>query len=399
MLDAAFFATLAFLDSLGKSGSPSVIPPPPAPPPSPSIPVPPAPSTPPGVLPPMPPWNQGAGTPCPATLPPFPGPGWEPDTPVSTAIAARASYWNPILWDYSSKTVTHPGICEQFGGRWLQFVAAWHPGDQGPNTYMATECWRQVGVQPMPAPVDPSTFLQPGGSVFVPPTPAVVPAVVPPAPDVPPPPVAHVVVRTPVQTAAVAMASALNAHGYKQADQGLYKAFQAAAGTTADGYPGTGTMGRLRTTLASVGLPMPDVKIYVWKSMPGTSGYDGINAPTWQEWSGTAPAVPAWYPPPAPGPYAPAVAPGAPVRVQPYPGPGAYKTDAAYITRYQTALTVLAQQDPAYDPGGVDGKFGPNTQAAVKRFQFDHNLAPVDGFAGAATAAALDAATGLSAAA
>lgn len=397
MIDMAFFAALAFLDSLAQKGAPGVLPPPPAPPPSPAIPVPSAPPIAPGVLPPMPPWNQGAGPVCPDTLPPFPGPGWEPDNPVSTAIAARASYWNPILWDYGSKTVTHPGVCEQFGGRWLHFVAAWHPGDAGPQTYMATECWRQAGAQPMPVPVDPSTYLQPGGSVFVPPV--APPGVVPDVPPPPPAPVAPVVVQTPLQAAAVAMASALNAHGYKRADQGIYRAFQSAARTTADGYPGTGTMGKLRAALASLSLPMPSVQVYPWRSMPGTSGYDGVNAPTWIDWSGQAPPMPGVMPGPVPGPYAPAVGPAGPVRVQPYPGAGAYKSNAAYIARYQQALTYLAQQDPAYDPGGVDGKFGPNTQAAVKRFQFDHNLAPVDGFAGAATAAALDAATGLSAAA
>jgi hypothetical protein len=400
MIDTAFFAALAFLEMLaqGGKGGPGILPPAPTPPPSPAIPVPVAPSVGPGVLPPMPPWNEGAGPPCPDTLPPFPGPGWVPDDPVSQPIAARASYWNPILWDYPTKSVSHPGVCEQFGGRWLHFVAAWHPGDVGPQTYMATECWRLASAMPMPPPVapgvDPSSFLQPGGSVLEPPA-------APPDVPVPPPPAAPVVVQTPLQAAAVAMASALNAHGYKLSDQPLYKAFQRAAGSSADGYPGLGTMGRLRTALASLHLPMPAVKLYPWKSLPGQSGYNGVNAPTWLEWSGTAPAVPAWYPAPAPSPYAPASAPGAgaPPRVQPYPGPGAYKSNAAYIKRYQAALTYLAQRDPAYDPGGVDGKFGPNTAAAVKRFQFDHNLAPIDGFAGAATAAALDLATGLSAAA
>ena len=68
--------------------------------------------------------------------------------------------------------------------------------------------------------------------------------------------------------------------------------------------------------------------------------------------------------------------------------------NAAYIARYQNALTWLAHTagQPTWDPKGVDGKFGPNTQNAVKAFQHAHGLSPVDGFAGAATAAALDAA-------
>jgi peptidoglycan hydrolase-like protein with peptidoglycan-binding domain len=381
MLDSAFFAALAFLEMLSKGGpGPSVVPPSP-PPPAPNVPVVPVPVAPPiapGVLPPMPPWNQGAGPACPSSLPPFPGPGWVPDNPVSLAIAARASYWNPILWDYASQTVTHPGICEQFGGRWLQFVAAWHPGDSGPQTYMATECWRLASDQPMPPPgplVIPLHLPQPM------PPPGVLPdPVVPPPPPVP---VAPVVVQTPLQAAAVAMASALNTHGYKLADQPLYKAFQRAAGTTQDGFPGTGTMGRLRAALATVNLPMPSVPIYPWRSMPGTSGYDGVNAPVWPDWTGVPSGVPSMQPAAPSGPPAP---------VQPYPGSGAYKSNAAYIARYQSALTYLAYQTqmPAFDPQGVDGKYGPNTTAAVKAYQTFAGL-PADGACGAATAARLDA--------
>jgi hypothetical protein len=329
-------------------------------------PVPAEPPSPPGTLPALPPWNQGAGAPCPASLPPFPGPGWEPDTPVSTAVATRATYWNPLLWDYPSKTIRHASVCEQFGGRWLQFVAAWHPGDQGAQTYMATEAWRPASAQPMPAPPVP-----------------VVPTPVGPVPVTPQP--TPVVVQTPLQAAAVAMASALNAHGYKQADQGLYRAFQTAAKTSADGFPGTGTMGLLRTALASLGLPMPNVPIYPWHSAPGTSGYDGRNAPTWQQWTGQAAPAPV-----TPQPAVPTVTPpsGPPPMVEPYPGPGAWQNNSAYIARYQNALAWLG-----FSPGAIDGKYGPNTAAAVKRFQAAHGLAQ-DGQAGPATAAALDAALG-----
>jgi hypothetical protein len=83
-------------------------------------------------------------------------------------------------------------------------------------------------------------------------------------------------------TAASAMNDALLAHGYKQSDMPLYKAFQQAAGLTADGYPGSNTMMALFDALANIGqLPAP-VKLYPWLSGPG---YDGVNAPTMAEWS------------------------------------------------------------------------------------------------------------------
>jgi peptidoglycan hydrolase-like protein with peptidoglycan-binding domain len=187
-----------------------------------------------------------------------------------------------------------------------------------------------------------------------------------------------VVVQTPLQAAAVAMSNALTRNGYRLADQPIYKQFQTLAGTAADGFPGTTTMGLLQRALASMTppLPMPPVPIYPWKAAPG---YNGVNAPTSAQWYGTAPA---------PGP-APASGPPAPV--QPYPGPGAWQTNSAYIARYQSALTYLSSVNPAYNTQGVDGQYGPNTVAAVKAFQADHGLTQ-DGEAGASTAAALDAA-------
>ena len=390
---------LAFLEMLSK-GSPApgpapVIPPPgvlPAsvviPPPGVlPMPVPPAPAIPPGVLPVMPAWNQGI-TPCPDNLPAFPGPGWVADDPVCAPIAARALYWNALLWNYAAQTIVHPSVCEQLGGRWITFVAAWHPGDSGPQTYMATEAWRLatdapcpspvMPVPPMPAPPGPAPVPAP---VVPPPGPAPAPYVpVPPAPA----PVAPVVVQTPLQAAAVAMSNALNRNGYRQVDQPIYKQFQTLAHTTADGFPGAGTMGLLRSALASMKppLPMPNVPIYPWKAAPG---YDGVNAPTPAQWYGQAP----------PSPGAPSVQPasGPPAPVQPYPGPGAWQSSSAYIARYQSALAYLSSVNPAYNPGAVDGKYGPNTAAAVKAFQADHGLTQ-DGEAGAATAAALDAAVG-----
>lgn len=155
------------------------------------------------------------------------------------------------------------------------------------------------------------------GGVNVPPgcgaAPGVAPPPIPPGGSPPPPPQV-----TPVPTpaasggysssqiaAATAMNSALAAHGYKQADQGLYMAFQRAMGLTADGYPGTGTMGKLQAVLASVGTSMAQVPIYPWHA----GAWDGKNAPTAASWSGAStpvasrPPVPveATPPPPQPG--------------------------------------------------------------------------------------------------
>jgi peptidoglycan hydrolase-like protein with peptidoglycan-binding domain len=98
-----------------------------------------------------------------------------------------------------------------------------------------------------------------------------------------------------------------------------------------------------------------------------------------------------------PQPAAPPVDPGAPPGpVLPYPGTGAWSTNSGYVARYQKALTwlALAKGHPTWNPGAVDGKYGPKTQAAVKAFQSGTGLA-ADGEAGSQTAAALDAAMGL----
>jgi hypothetical protein len=148
----------------GPPGPPGTGPAPgPAPKPAPGpkpAPAPGVPAVPPTPAPaPMPPWPAPV---VPTGLPPFPGPGWVADTPVSPAVTARATFWNPQLWDFPTKRIVKPFVIEQFGGRWLAFRAAWHPGAQGPQTFMATEAYRLASAAPVqPSPVTPAPVIAP----------------------------------------------------------------------------------------------------------------------------------------------------------------------------------------------------------------------------------------------
>lgn len=91
---------------------------------------------------------------------------------------------------------------------------------------------------------------------------------------------------TPRQAAAIEMIRELNrVQGFRLYDQPLYKAYQHQAGLTADGFPGTHTMNSLFTDAAAMGVAPPNVPVYVWKARTDTmADYDGINAPTADEW-------------------------------------------------------------------------------------------------------------------
>lgn len=335
-----------------KMPPPGDIGPPPAAAPVPAVvPAPTAPPVSPGALPPMPPWPS---PPTPGTLPPFPGSGWCPDTPVTSAVATRAAYWNPQLWDYTSKTIRKAFVQEQFGGSWVTFSAAWHPGSAGPKTYMATEAWRLCTAPPIapptPGPVAPAPSVVPMGK---------------PGPVGPEPAPGAWQSNAGYIGRYQAALTWLSQQGAGPFDPGgidgkygphtatAVKAFQTAHALAADGQCGNATAAMLDAAM----------------------GY-----------TSAAPAMPVA---PAAAAAAPAAVPftGPPPQVMPYPGPGAWQSNAAYIARYQAALSYLGGP---FDTGGVDGKYGPHTAAAVKAFQSAHGLA-ADGQCGASTAAAIDA--------
>lgn len=405
MTDPAAMGILALLSLLSqqqRSEPPPQGPPGPPGPPAPyagpgAMPAPaPAPMLPPGVGPPLPPWP---AAPVPASLPPFPGPGWIPDTPVTPAVVARAQYWNPLLWDYPSKSIRKPYAQEQLGGQWVTFAAAWHPGDKGPQTYMSTEAWRLATAPPValpsatPGPV-PTVPPYPGAPPAAPPAPADVPAgpplglMLPPAPIGPSPGTGAWQTNkqfiTRYQTSLTYLAHVL---GHPAWDTGgidgrfgpktgaAVTAFQRDNHLTPiDGKVGTVTSSAIDALVGARGAAPP---------IPVSVG---------------PPAAPAHAPIPSPIPYAspaPSAMPasGPQLRVGPAPGVGAWQTNKAFIGRYQTALTYLAHVlgHPAWDTGGVDGRFGPKTQAGVSAFQRDNGLSPVDGKVGNATASAIDA--------
>lgn len=93
--------------------------------------------------------------------------------------------------------------------------------------------------------------------------------------------------------AALAMNTALQAHGYNVADEPLYKAYQQAAGLTVDGFPGTSTMMAWANDVVAGGGEPADVKVYPWlgPGKPGGGVYDGINAPPASEWLAGTPAA------------------------------------------------------------------------------------------------------------
>ena len=100
----------------------------------------------------------------------------------------------------------------------------------------------------------------------------------PPAPPAPSP-----ANYTPLQSAAVDMNNAIDAHGYSANDVEVYKAFQQAAGIKVDGWPGEGTYKALVSTLASIGVA-PSANLNPNYTFSATYGFDGVHAPLSTTW-------------------------------------------------------------------------------------------------------------------
>ena len=213
----------------------------------------------------------------PAGLPPCPGDGWEPDTPVPTPVVQRAVALLPQLWAQGEGS--HQP--EMTAGHWVMYLAQMLNGKHG------VTAWR---VKKGAAPVAP-TVRKPSSVPFAP-APSLATPATPVAPVAPGSPLVQpaVYVQQPAATpsvddkhaVAIQMRDDLNAHGYKKSSQPLYRRFELAIGAKQDGYPGSDDMAQLRTLLADLGLAMPNVPIYPWKA---SGGWKHPNAPTQAEWN------------------------------------------------------------------------------------------------------------------
>ncbi len=126
----------------------------------------PAPYVPPMLVPALHPSMQPAPWPVamPAGLPPFPGPGWVPDSPPPAAVVARAVSLLPQLWGQGQGAHT----TEQTAGRWITYLA----------TMIGTK--RSVVAYRLSTPA--ASPASPAGPAVLAPMPDFVPAVYHPAP-------------------------------------------------------------------------------------------------------------------------------------------------------------------------------------------------------------------------
>jgi hypothetical protein len=207
------------------------------------------------------PWPAAA----PSNLPPFPS-GWEPDVPPPPEVVRRAVELLPGLWAKGVNKTQQ----ELVGARWITFRAEWMTGNKkGVVAYRVKGSSKGASSALAPSTSTPAASAP---MITRPPSQTVPVSTSPAAPAAP-------------VDAAHAMYLALADHGYNVADTPIYKAFQASQKIPADGFPGPGTIAKLKTALAGRGLPALNVKTYPWKSKPGQTGYDGVNAPTWAEWT------------------------------------------------------------------------------------------------------------------
>lgn len=107
------------------------------------------------------------------------------------------------------------------------------------------------------------------------------PNVLPPAPSGP--------TLTPLQQAAVNTNNSMAADGYSAADVPVYKAMQATAGLTQDGWPGQNTYNAVVAALASISPPVaPSSNWNPAYTFSPTYGFDGVHSPTVAQWFGAA---------------------------------------------------------------------------------------------------------------
>jgi peptidoglycan hydrolase-like protein with peptidoglycan-binding domain len=94
-----------------------------------------------------PPWPQVV----PAELAPFPGPGWQPANPVTSAQSARAWQLLPELWKYGEGTWK----VEKTADRWVVYKAAQtSPGKKGVVAYTTQQASQTVPKINTAAPAD-----------------------------------------------------------------------------------------------------------------------------------------------------------------------------------------------------------------------------------------------------
>ena len=84
----------------------------------------------------------------PSSVPPFPGPEWEPDLPPPAAVQSRAAQLLRSLWEMG------PGAhkVEKTGPRWLAYQAAYTGGKKGVVAYRLRSQAPVRVVSPAPAP-------------------------------------------------------------------------------------------------------------------------------------------------------------------------------------------------------------------------------------------------------
>jgi peptidoglycan hydrolase-like protein with peptidoglycan-binding domain len=239
----------------------------------------------------------------------------------------------------------------------------------------------------------------PALSIHSPPPPAAVQSLIPLIgkapikPMIPQPPSPQLDISA-QQMAAVAMNVALAAHGYKSADMPLYMAFQRTAGLAVDGHPGKATMNKLAQILVGANVNMASVPTYPWLA---AGAYDGVNAPTAQDWAGWSDDQTATFTKSVVEAVPGTLLSAPPIALVEHLGVMPTASQVAAVIPMIIGAKVVTNQDVqrALNQLGIpnpllvaDGIIGNKSIAAIKTFQNSNHLV-VDGVAGPKTKAAL----------